>query len=132
MKSPAILLIALLTLAACDRKKEPPPPKPRAAPVQPRLLANFEKGIAKMQRMEHSPAAIKSARRKLPTLIAVAETRSLRAPGSASACAAWDRVAENTLRQNDPALVHVWGKIADQRCAGSGRETRYWDTQAQK
>lgn len=121
----ALAVTALLALSACEREPEPAPaPVKREAP--PRALYNYEKGIARMKAMAPTPVETKRARRAMPGLIAMAETRTLRNPDSTATCAAWDAVAANAMRQNDPALVHLWGTLADRRCEGSGRETRYW------
>jgi hypothetical protein len=123
-----VTALILLTLAACHRQPAPvPQPKAQDAPAPVQRLANFQKGIIKMKRMVHTPGAIKSGRRAMPGLIAKAETRYLKDAASAATCAAWDRVAANAMQQNDAALVHVWGSLADKRCGRYGRSTRYWD-----
>lgn len=121
----AVLILALLMLAACE-KKPPAPPERREAPPPARPLRNFEKAIAKMQRAAPTRQDIARARRTMPNLIARAETRTLRNADSDGSCAAWDDVAANAMQQNDPALVHLWGTLADRRCAQFGRQARYW------
>lgn len=119
--------MALLALGACEKKPAPvPKPEPRETP-RPVVLRNFEKGIVKMKREAPTAQDAARARRAMPGLIAIAETRALKAPTSEQTCAAWDRVAANAIRQNDPALVHLWGTLAEKRCAPSGRATRYWE-----
>lgn len=121
----ALLMLALPMTVSCKRKPPPPDPKPQQiAPPAP--LANYQKAIAKMQRTPSSEADMARARRTFPGLIAQAETRMLRTPDSAGTCAAWDAVAANAMRQNDPALVHLWGTLADRRCERYGRQARYW------
>ncbi|HEX7784230.1 MAG TPA: hypothetical protein VF509_15620 [Sphingobium sp.] len=122
-----LLVTVLLTLAACEKKPPEAPPKPRAVPVRVEPLANYQKAIIRMRRMDHTPATIRLARRQMPDVLAKAEARYLKRPASPTTCAAWDSVAANSMRQNDPALVHLWGSLADKRCAPTGRLTRYWD-----
>lgn len=120
--------LVLLMLAACHKQPETAPqPKARGAPASVQRLANFQKGVVKMRGMEHTPAGIESARRAMPDLIAKAEARYLKDPNSAETCDAWNRVAVNAIKQNDAALVHVWGSLADKRCGRFGRRTHYWD-----
>lgn len=125
-----LLAVAAGVLVTCRERTPPPRPVALKPPAPPVNLPNYRKALLKMQGMEHNPADIQRARRRMPGLIAKAETLYLKNAESLASCAAWNKVAVNAMAQNDAALVHMWGVLADERCGAAGLPTHYWQDDA--